>query len=94
MATRYFLPIDDDGDQTMSALSLRLPASLHKHAKRLAAQEGISVNQLIGTALAEKLAALATEEYLQQRGKRASRRKFDAALAKVPDAAPDPQDSI
>jgi hypothetical protein len=44
--------------------------------------------------LAEKLAALATEEYLQQRGKRASRRKFDAALAKVPDVAPEPQDSI
>jgi hypothetical protein len=93
MAARDFL-LSMMNDPIMIALSLRLPASLHKHAKRLAAQEGISVNQLIGTALAEKLAALATEEYLQQRGKRASRRKFDAALAKVPDVAPDPRDSI
>jgi hypothetical protein len=60
------------------SLSLRLPASLHKQA--------------IGTALAEKLAALATEEYLQQRGRRASRRKFDAALLRVPDVAADPHD--
>ena len=35
----------------MSALSIRLPESLHKNAKLYAAQEGISVNQLIGMAL-------------------------------------------
>ncbi len=75
-----------------AALSLRLPASLHKHAKRLAEQEGISVNQLISTALAEKLAALATEEYLLQRGKRASRRKFDAVLSRVPDVPAEARD--
>jgi len=39
----------------MSALSIRLPESLHKNAKIFALQEGISVNQLISTALAEKL---------------------------------------
>jgi HicB family len=75
-----------------AALSLRLPASLHKQAKLLAEQEGISVNQLISTALAEKLAALATEEYLQQRGQRASRRKFDAALSRVPNVEAEPRD--
>jgi HicB family len=69
----------------MSALSIRLPESLHKNAKVYAAQEGVSVNQLISTALAEKLSALATEDYLTLRGKRASRKKFDAVLAKVPD---------
>ena len=63
----------------MSALSIRLPESLHKNARLFAATEGISVNQLISSALAEKLAALATEEYLEQRAKRASRAKFDAA---------------
>jgi hypothetical protein len=42
---------------------------------------------LISTALAEKLSALATEDYLTLRGKRATRMKFDAALAKVPDVA-------
>ena len=36
----------------MSALSVRLPESLHKYARQYAAHEGISVNQLISTALA------------------------------------------
>lgn len=76
----------------MSALSVRLPESLHKYAKEYAAQEGISVNQLISTALAEKLSALATEDYLGLRAKRGSRKKFDAALARVPDVAPEKLD--
>ena len=76
----------------MSTLSIRLPESLHKYAKVYATQEGISVNQLISTALAEKLSALATQDYLEQRAKRASRRKFDAAMALAPDLAPEPRD--
>ena len=76
----------------MSALSIRLPESLHKHAKKFAAQEGISVNQLVSTALAEKLSALATEDYLRDRAARASRKKFDAALAKVADVDPEARD--
>lgn len=76
----------------MSALSIRLPESLHKYAKEYALHEGISVNQLISTALAEKLSALATEDYLELRAKRGSRKKFDAALALVPDTAADPLD--
>ncbi len=39
----------------MSTLSIRLPNSIHQHAKRLARDEGISVNQLVSSALAEKL---------------------------------------
>jgi hypothetical protein len=76
----------------MSALSIRLPESLHKYAKEYALHEGISVNQLISTALAEKLSALATEDYLELRAQRGNRKSFDAALARVPDAAPDARD--
>ena len=76
----------------MSALSVRLPESLHKYAKVYAAQEGISVNQLISTALAEKLSALATEDFLELRAKRGSRSKFDAVLARVPDVVPETRD--
>ncbi len=76
----------------MSALSVRLPESLHKYAKEYAAQEGISVNQLISTALAEKLSALATEDFLELRAKRGSRGKFDAVLARVPDVVPEARD--
>jgi HicB family len=73
----------------VSALSVRLPESLYKNAKVDAAQEGVSVNQLISTALAKKLSALATEDYLVLRSKQGSRKKFDAALAKVPEVAPE-----
>ena len=76
----------------MSALIIRLPESLHKNARAFASQEGISINQLISTALAEKLAALATQDYLEQRAARGSRHKFEAALASVPDVLPDTPD--
>jgi len=77
----------------MSAMSLRLPESLHQAAKELAKREGISVNQLVATALAEKLAALMTVEYLE-RAKRGSRQKFLAAMARVPDVEPDVWDRL
>ena len=78
----------------MSALSLRLPHSLHERARTVARREGISVNQLISTALAEKMAALLTEEYFRDRGQRASRAKFLAALAKVPNVEPEDHDKL
>ena len=78
----------------MSTLSLRLPASLHKRLADLAEREGISINQLIATAVAEKMAALDTEQVLEARAKRGSRPRFLAALAKVPDAAPVPGDEL
>jgi len=74
----------------MSTISLRLPESIHKRVKELAKSEGISINQLISTALAEKLSALLTKEYLEERAKRGSRKKFDKALSKVKEKGPQP----
>jgi hypothetical protein len=78
----------------MSTISLRLPESLHKQARQLAQQENISINQLVATALAEKMSALMTEEYLERRAAHARREKFEAALARVPAIAPDEQDKL
>ena len=78
----------------MGALSLRLPESLHQKLGELAEREGISINQLITSAVAEKMSALMTAEYLATRAKRASRRKFEAALAKVPDIEPEEFDRL
>jgi len=78
----------------MSALSLRLPNSLHERARILAQREGISINQLIATALAEKMAVLLTEDYFTARRQRASRTKFLAALSKVPDVEPEDYDKL
>jgi hypothetical protein len=78
----------------MGALSLRLPESLHRKLGEVAAKEGVSINQLISSAVAEKISALMTVEYLEARAKRSSRRKFDAVLSKVPDVEPEASDRI
>ena len=78
----------------MSTISLRLPESLHKRVRELAQQENISINQFIATALAEKIAALLTEEYLVERSKHGSRRKFEKALSKVKDNQPEEVDRL
>ncbi len=78
----------------MSTLSLRIPDSLHKRVRELAKKENISINQFISTAVAEKMAALLTEEYLSERAQRGSKQKFKKALSKVRDAAPAPEDEI
>ncbi len=77
-----------------TTLSLRLPNSIHKQLKQYAEQDGISMNQFIATAVAEKLASLATMEYLEQRAERGSKNKFNAVLAKVPDVEPEEGDAF
>ena len=78
----------------MSTLSIRLPNSIHQHAKRLARDEGISVNQLISSALAEKLSALDAERYLSERAERGRKIDIDAILARIPSVEPDAHDRI
>ena len=78
----------------MSTMSLRLPESLHRQAKELARQEGISINQLVATALAEKISVLAAGEYLEKRAQRGSRRKFERALGKVKSVQPVEHDRV
>jgi hypothetical protein len=78
----------------MSALSLRLPNSLHERARELARREGVSINQLVSAALAEKMSALMTEEYLEARARRGSRTRFLAALAQVPAVEPGVEDAL
>ncbi len=78
----------------MSTLSLRLPHSLHEQIRELAKREGISINQFIASAAAEKMAALLTEEYIEKRARRANREKFQAVLNKVPDVEPENRDKL
>ncbi len=78
----------------MSTMSLRLPDYLHKSAKQLAEREHISVNQLIATALAEKLSALATDDYLDALAAKGSRESFDQVMAKVKKRPPLPGDDL
>jgi len=76
----------------MSSISLRLPESLNKQARALAKKENTSINQLVSSALAEKISAITTEEYIQTRAGRASKTKFKKALLKVRNTTPDDVD--
>jgi hypothetical protein len=78
----------------MTTLSLRLPESLHQGLKSMVQREGISINQFITIAIAEKLSALLTEEYLAARAARGNRTTYLAALAQVPDVEPEEYDRL
>jgi len=78
----------------MSTLSLRIPNSLHEQIRQLAKREGISINQFVASAAAEKMSALLTEEYIGARAKRASKRKFQEVLNKVSNVEPEDYDRI
>jgi hypothetical protein len=56
-----------------SNFALRLQPSLMEEARKAAESEGVALNQLINVALAEKVSALRTEEYFQERIRRADR---------------------
>ena len=72
----------------MGALSLRLPESIHRHIRDIAKIEGVSINQLISSAITEKISAIMTEEYLQKRADRANIKDMKAVLNKVADRKP------
>jgi len=80
----------------MSALSLRLPESIHRHIREIAKKEGVSINRFIASAVSEKISALITEDYLKARAKRARAGKedFRKILAKVPSRKPIPGDEL
>jgi len=78
----------------MSVLSLRLPDSLHRKVRELAAKESVSINQFITIAVAEKMSALLTEDYLTERAQRADPAAVDRILARVPDVPPVPGDEF
>ena len=74
----------------MTALTIRLPKSLHKEIKLLAQAEGVSINQFLTLAAAEKISALRTLDYLREEAAKGSGYKnsladFEAFLAALPD---------
>ncbi len=78
----------------MSALSLRLPSSIHRHIKEIAKNEGVSINQFISSAVSEKISAIMTEDYLKSRAKRAKKSDLKKILDKVPKRKPIPGDEL
>jgi len=78
----------------MGALSVRLPESIHRHIREIAKTEGVSINQLISSAISEKMSAIMTEEYLKKRAGRANIKDMKSILNKVEDRTPLQGDEI
>ncbi len=78
----------------MTALTIRLPNSVHDSIKQLARKDGISVNQFIASAAAEKMAAFQTLEHLRREAALGKREDFEKYLALVPDVAPNKGDEL
>jgi len=74
---------------------LKLPQSVKDAAARLAKQDGVSLNQWIAAAVAQKVGAVeAAADFLSARRGRAKPGRLRATLRKAPDAPPMPGDEI
>ncbi|RFB91951.1 pilus assembly protein HicB [Rhizobium leguminosarum bv. trifolii] len=68
---------------------LKLPSSIKAAAARLAKEDGVSLNQWIASAVAQKVGAVETaEEFLKRRAGGATGDGLSTLLDKVPDAEP------
>jgi hypothetical protein len=77
-----------------SNYALRLLGSVKAEAEKVAAAEGTTLNQFINVAVAEKLAALRTVQYFQERAARADVAAFDRLLRRAGGEPPGPGDEI
>lgn len=74
---------------------LRLPESLKETAARLAKEDGVSLNQWIVAAVAQKIGAVETAEvFLRERAAGAREGDLSRYLATAPDAEPGPGDEL
>jgi hypothetical protein len=79
----------------MSVLeNISIPEPILSHARKLAEKEGITLEQFISSAMAEKVSAWTTLDYLRERAARGSRGKFFDAFRKVLDVEPDEEDRL
>ena len=61
--------------------------------RELAERDKVSINQFVTLAVAEKVAALRTLDYIEQRGRRGSRTRFDRVLQAVAEANLEPYEA-
>jgi predicted transcriptional regulator len=70
----------------MTALTVRLPNSVHQKVKELAQRDDISVNQFIAAAVSEKMASVMTLDYLKSEAAKGNRSDFDRFMNAIPNA--------
>jgi hypothetical protein len=86
--------MEDQDMKNQSTYPLRLPRSVKAEVERRAKQDGISVNQFVATAVAEKLAAMNSAEFIAEHRERADFDAFDRLMRRKGGEAPRPDDTI
>ena len=79
---------------TSSTYPLRLPRSIKTAVEQLAKEEGISLNQFVATAVAEKLTALNTAKFFSERKDRADFIAFRNILTRKGGETPREDDKL
>jgi hypothetical protein len=69
-----------------------LVSTLRRPVQGMGSAAHVSINQIISTAPAEKMAALITVEYLEDRAARDSRVRFECTMSRVGDTETDDAD--
>ena len=77
-----------------AVIQLRLPRSVKNGVERWAKLDGTSMNQLIASAVAEKLSALETAEFFENRARRADLGVFDRIMGRAGGEAPRVGDEV
>lgn len=74
---------------------LKLPTSIKAAAARLAKEDGVSLNQWIAAAVAQKVGSVETAAlFFERRAAGRALDNLDGVLARVPANAPDPGDEL
>jgi hypothetical protein len=80
--------------KTQSTYPLRLPRSVKAEVERRAKEDGISINQFVATAVAEKLAVMNSATFFAERRNRADFKAFDRIMRRKGGEPPAPDDVI
>ena len=78
----------------VSTFPLRLPVSMKTALEKISERDGTSMNQFLVVAAAEKIAAMETERFFEERKTRADRKAFRRILNRKGGEAPRPDDAI
>lgn len=76
----------------MSTMTIQMPDSIKREVESLAAQDGISADQFLATAAAEKVSALRTVDFLKTEASKGSVEDWEFVLSRVPAREPLPGD--
>ena len=76
----------------LSTYPLRLPRTIRADVERLSKQDGVSINQFVSIAVAEKVAMMQAHDYFSQRAARADLAAFDELMQRSGGELPRPGD--